>query len=101
MVSATRAIIWRTERSRCGVPSVPRKYFWTTTLVAVCDQVFGNSTPRCSKKTLPSAPVMAAVRSTRENAQHASARHEQVTITMLRTRVGVKTKIQVLVVQDR
>ena len=29
---------WRTEDSRCGVPSVPRKYFWATMLVAFCDQ---------------------------------------------------------------
>ena len=24
--------------SRCGVPSVPRKYFWATMFVAFCDQ---------------------------------------------------------------
>ena len=40
------------ERSRSGVPSVPRKYFETTTLVAICDQDFGISTSFCSK-TMP------------------------------------------------
>ena len=49
IVSATREIIWRTERSRCGVPSFPRKYFCATMFVAVCDQATGNSTSRCSK----------------------------------------------------
>ena len=38
-----------TELSRSSEPSRPRKYFWATMLVAFCDQVFGNSTPRCSK----------------------------------------------------
>ena len=63
MVSTTRQISWRTERSRSGVPTMPRKYFWTTTLVAICDQLVGTSTSFCSKKPLPSSPVMAAVRS--------------------------------------
>src|SRR5918992_588212 len=30
----------------------PRKYFCATMFVAVCDQNFGNSTPRCSKTGL-------------------------------------------------
>ena len=51
IVPATRPIICLTERSRAGVPSWPRKYFWATMLVAFCDQLFGNSTPRCSKAT--------------------------------------------------
>ena len=38
MVSATRSMTWRSERSRSGVPSVPRKYFWATMLVAFSDQ---------------------------------------------------------------
>jgi hypothetical protein len=63
MVSATRSISWRTERSRPGVPSWPRKYFWTTTLVAVWLQVLGTSTSRCSKTILPLSPLMLAVRS--------------------------------------
>ncbi len=63
MVSATREISWRTERSRAGVPTVPRKYFCTTTLVAVWLQPLGTSTSRCSKTVLPFSPVMAAVRS--------------------------------------
>ena len=54
MVSATRSITWRSDRSRCGVPSVPRKYFWATMLVAFSDQVTGNSTSNCSKATAPS-----------------------------------------------
>ena len=52
MVSATREISWRTERSRSGVPTAPRKYFWTTTLVAVWLQLLGTSTSRCSKTHL-------------------------------------------------
>ena len=63
MVSATREISCRTERSRSGVPTMPRKYFCTTTLVAVWLQVLGTSTSFCSKTTLPFSPVMAAVRS--------------------------------------
>jgi len=63
MVSATREMSWRTERSRWGVPTTPRKYFCTTTLVAVWLQLFGTSTSRCSKTILPFSPVMAAVRS--------------------------------------
>jgi hypothetical protein len=31
--------------SRCGLPSGPRKYFDTTTLVAIIDQALGISTP--------------------------------------------------------
>src|SRR5258705_3579028 len=40
IVLTTRPMSWRTLRSRCGVPSVPRKYFETTTFVASCDQPF-------------------------------------------------------------
>src|SRR5437867_8592834 len=54
MVSTTRPIIWRTDDSRSGVPSGPRKYFWATMFVAFCDQDLGNSTPRCSKALPPS-----------------------------------------------
>jgi hypothetical protein len=71
-VSATRPTIVRTELSRCGVPSVPRKYFCTTTLVAVCDQVLGNSTPRCSKNTLPSAPLITASRNSHSTVSNGS-----------------------------
>ena len=39
MVSATRSMTWRSDDSRSGVPSVPRKYFWATMLVAFSDQV--------------------------------------------------------------
>ena len=45
---------WRSDDSRSGVPSVPRKYFWATMLVAFTDHVTGNSTPSCSKATEPS-----------------------------------------------
>ena len=41
IVSATRSITWRSDDSRSGVPSVPRKYFWATMLVAFSDQVVG------------------------------------------------------------
>ena len=54
MVSATRSMTWRSDDSRPGVPSVPRKYFWETMLVAFTDHVTGNSTSRCSKATVPS-----------------------------------------------
>ncbi len=39
----------------------PRKYFWATMFVAVCDQNFGNSTPFWSKTAL-SLPGMKASR---------------------------------------
>jgi hypothetical protein len=58
MVSATRSIICRTECSRSGVPSVPRKYFWLTIWVAIIDQLLGNSTPRCSKEVVPSRQLV-------------------------------------------
>ncbi len=41
IVSATRSIICRTERSLAGVPRWPRKYLLATTLVARADQLFG------------------------------------------------------------
>ncbi len=54
IVSATRSMTWRIEFSRSGVPGVPRKYFWATMFVAFRDQDSGNSTPSCSKATVPS-----------------------------------------------
>ena len=62
MVSTTRATSFRTLVSRSGVPGVPRKYFEATTLVASIDHDFGTSMFFCSKTTLPSSPVMPAVR---------------------------------------
>ncbi len=41
-----------------GVPSVPRKYFWATMLVAFSDQPTGNSTPSCSNATVPSFQLL-------------------------------------------
>ena len=38
----------------------PRKYFWATMLVAFCDQLFGNSTPRCSNAGLSGSPIRAS-----------------------------------------
>ena len=58
MVVTTRPTSCRTERSRSGVPSVPRKYFDATTFVASSDQVFGTSTSLCSKMTAPPSPVI-------------------------------------------
>jgi hypothetical protein len=52
-VSATLSTIWRTLRSRSGAPRWPRKYFWATIVVALRDQVTGNSTSRCSNATRP------------------------------------------------
>ncbi len=69
IVSTTRSTSCRTEVSRLGTPasrgsslSGPRKYFETTTLVAVCDHARGTSTSFCSKTTRPSSPVITAVR---------------------------------------
>ena len=62
MVSTTRPIICFTERSRSGEAMRPRKYFWETMFVAVCDQNFGNSTSFCSNAG-PSLPGMCAWRS--------------------------------------
>ncbi len=58
MVSATRSIMCLTLRSRSGVPSVPRKYFWATIVVAFIDQSAGNSTSRCSKEVVPSRQLV-------------------------------------------
>ena len=41
-------------------PSWPRKYFWATMLVAFCDQVVGNSTPRCSNAGFSGSPMTAS-----------------------------------------
>ena len=38
----------------------PRKYFWATMLVAFCDQLFGNSTPRCSNAGFSGSPMTAS-----------------------------------------
>src|SRR5215218_5284338 len=56
-----RPIICLTDFSRSGEVMRPRKYFCATMLVAVCDQNFGNSTPRCSKAG-PSLPGISASR---------------------------------------
>ena len=53
MVSTTRSTTWRSELSRSGEPSGPRKYFWARMFVAFIDQLFGTSTPSCSKATSP------------------------------------------------
>ncbi len=63
MVSQTREITWRTLVSRRGVPSGPRKYLLTTTLVAICDQAAGTSQSRCSKTVSPFSLPIVAVRS--------------------------------------
>src|SRR5262245_35973384 len=44
IVRTTRPMSCLTLCSRSGLPSGPRKYFETTTLVASCDQLFGIST---------------------------------------------------------
>ena len=72
MVRTTRPISCRTLRSRCGVPSVPRKYFDATTLVAVCDQNFGTSTSFCSKTTAPFSLPMTALRSSHSTSSNGS-----------------------------
>src|SRR5438045_9592601 len=62
MVSATREMSERTPASRSLVPTWPCRYLLATMLVAVMDQSLGTSTSFCSKITLPSEPVMPAVR---------------------------------------
>src|SRR5438270_12747970 len=62
MVSATREIICLTLVSRRGVPSGPRKYLLTTTLVAICDQKDGTSQSRCSNTVSPFSLLIDAVR---------------------------------------
>ena len=54
MVSATRSMTWRSDHSRSAVPSVPRKYFWATMLVALSDHEVGNSTSDWKKASVPS-----------------------------------------------
>ena len=54
MVSAIRSMTCRSDDSRSGVPSVPRKYFWATMFVAFCDQLTGNSTSGWKKASVPS-----------------------------------------------
>ena len=49
---------WRRLDSRFGDPTAPRKYLLVTMLVALIDQESGNSTPRCSKLTVPSRQLV-------------------------------------------
>ena len=63
---------WRTERSRSGSPTWPRKYLETTTLVAICDQNFGISTSFCSNTTAPDSFVITAVRSSHSHVSYTS-----------------------------
>ena len=58
----TRSISWRTLCSRSGVPTWPRKYLLTTTLVASWLQDAGTSTSFCSNTVLPLSLEMPAVR---------------------------------------
>src|SRR6266545_3171574 len=61
IVSTTRPTSCFADRSRSGDPTWPRKYFDATMLVACCDHVFGISTWRCSKTTVPlSLPITAS-----------------------------------------
>src|SRR3954452_22080670 len=60
MVPATRKIICLTDDSRSGESMRPRKYFWATMFVEFCDQVFGNSTPRCSNAGFSGSPMTAS-----------------------------------------
>ncbi len=66
-----RPIICLTERSRSGEDMRPRKYFWATMLVAVCDQNLGNSTSFCSNAG-PSLPGMWAWRSSHSTSSKGS-----------------------------
>src|SRR5688572_7814221 len=73
IVPTTRPTSWRTLRSRCGVPTGPRKYLDTTTLVASCDQKRGTSTSRCSNTTSPRSPWMTAERVSHSTSSYGSA----------------------------
>ena len=72
IVSTTRPMSCLTECSRSGEPMWPRKYFETTMLVACCDHVFGISTLRCSKTTLPRSLPMTASRSSHSTSSNGS-----------------------------
>ena len=50
IVSATRSITWRSDHSRSGVPSVPRKYFWATMFVAFSDQLTSGTRRRAGRR---------------------------------------------------
>src|SRR6185295_4272367 len=63
MLLTTRSMSCLTLDSRSGVPTWPRKYLLTTTLVASWLHALGTSTSFCSKTVLPVSLEMAAVRS--------------------------------------
>src|ERR1700756_5275309 len=54
----TRSTSCLSDHSRCGVPTAPRKYLVVTMFAALTDQESGNSTPCCSKLTLPSRQLV-------------------------------------------
>ena len=62
MVLTTRSMSCLTLCSRSAVPTWPRKYLLTTTLVASWLQKEGTSTPFCSKTVLPDSLAMLASR---------------------------------------
>src|SRR5215470_13394673 len=57
-VLTTRSMSWRSDHSRASVPTAPRKYLVVTMLAALTDQKSGNSTPCCSKLTVPSRQLV-------------------------------------------
>src|ERR1700710_2474328 len=69
------------DHSRTGVPTAPRKYLLVTMLEALTDQEFGNSTPRCSKLTVPSRQLVMT-----------TSRRSQVTSSYGWTPAVVKTR---------
>ena len=73
MRPTTRPISCFTLRSRSGVPTWPRKYFETTTLVASCDQLFGTSTSVCSNTISPRSLLIFAERSSHSTASKGSS----------------------------
>src|SRR5271166_4187719 len=62
MVFTTRLISCRTDPSRSAVPGLPLKYLLVTIFVAVCDHLFGTSTPSCLKIVTPFSFPIRAVR---------------------------------------
>ena len=65
IVSTMRSITCLSEDSRSGLPTVPRKYFCVTMLVALSDQLAGNSTPICSNTVEPSSQLV--IRASRDS----------------------------------
>src|ERR671913_2138845 len=72
----------RSDHSRSGVPTAPRKYLVVTMFAALTLQKSGNSTPRCSKLIEPSRQFVMT-----------TSRRSQVTSSYGCTPAVVKTRL--------